>query len=134
MNLIPDAQVFEMFPAARGERVPPADDSILYDLRIPAHAGKLEVLGDVNEPFLWFTWARPLQPIQPPVTGQHWIWVEKGPLFWIVDMRWRRDILSPRAATRAAVTHGLDIGIVQPDEDVFFYRNSGRYGRMKVRI
>lgn len=134
---IPDAKVLEVFPRAAGAIVPPKPNHVLYDLRIPAFANKLVVLGPVLSPLLWFTWCRPLTPIVPPVTGQHWIWVEQGPLFWVVDLWFERSVLSAKTASKLAFSAGLEMGIVKPGEDVLFYRDPqgrkpGRYGRMRV--
>lgn len=134
-----DDTVREIFPQISGVSVPPAPDHVLYDLRIPAFAGKLVVLGPTFAPMVWFTWCRPKEPIAPPVTGKHWIWIENGPVFWIVDLWFNRDLIKASTAAKLAFNYGLENGLIAPGEDVFFYRDPqgskpGRYGRMKAPL
>lgn len=118
---------------AMGPEVPPQPSHVNYDLRVPAACGKLLCIGPASAPDLWFTWCRPRRPFVPPIHSTPWLWVEEGPLFWVIDFVWRRDVASPAVAMKAAMTAGLEAGIVRAKEDVLFWRNSGRYGHLKVK-
>ena len=95
-----------------------------YDLDLPRAAGKLQHVGNR----LTFTWAMPLAPLERPVAETPWIWVERGPVVWLIDIWWDKQQLTPMQAMRLYVDTALDLGILTEGEDCVFYRNYGRYG------
>lgn len=129
--------LFDSFPALLDIPVPTPPDHVNYDLRIPARAGRLMGEGDPVAPLIWWTWCRPDLPLTPH-SIQPWHWLENGPVFWLVDIWWRRDLMDAREAMGFALDMAMGQGVLREGEPVAFWRNAGpgrpgRYGHVTAR-